>query len=222
MSNYSDSPIDFKFILADNVAENSRRNIGIFFMWLSGLGIPEAFHEFVATVFRTGNWHNTEEDEITLMRMARAISPGTDANRSILRAYERLKKSSLRFFEWQGQQQFEVIGKRNVGQGKGTRSLYKFHHFRLLVNLFNLPETTSEKDIRAEVSKALGELSLPAPEPRQKKERRPESIAASIFRSLEELVALTSSSTEVGLLLLEARGRSSLEDDVLEEIKRSF
>src|SRR6266545_1453248 len=109
MSNYSDSPENIKLIALTNCCGISRRNIGIFAMWLSGLGIPEAFHEFVTAVFVAGNWDETKEDEITLKRMARAVSPGTDIDRSLIRAYDRLKRSSLKFFQWQSEQEFEII-----------------------------------------------------------------------------------------------------------------
>lgn len=221
MRHYSDLPENFKLLRIVNAADKESRAIGIFFMWLSGLGVPEPFHEFVAAVFRAGNWEDTEEDEITLKRMARAISPGTDADHSILRAYNRLKKSSLKFFEWQEQQEFEIIGKTVTGIKKGTRSLYRFHHYQLLMKLFNLPETFTQKQVRAEVSKALGNLALPPPTPRKRKQRRAESIAATNTRSLEELLALTSSPTEAGLCLSEA-WRASLGDAVVEEIIRSL
>lgn len=221
MRNYNDSPEEFKLAMAAANSGLSFRNIGILAMWMTGLGIPEAFQEFVVAILVSGNWAEVEEDEITLKRMARAISPGTDADRSILRAYERLKKTSPAFYEWQGQQKFEIIPRTVTGTKRATKSTYRFPHYKLLQQLFDLPPKLTQKQIRAEVSKALGDLCLPPPKPRERKKRRPESVAASNARTLEELVALTSSPTEAGLHLSEA-WRASLGDAVVEEIIRSL
>jgi len=190
-------------------------------MWLSGLGIPEAFHEFVTAVFVAGNWDETKEDEITLKRMARAISPGTDIDRSLIRAYDRLKRSSLKFFQWQSEQEFEIIPREVVGIKKGTRARYKFPHFKLLTYLFNLPESFTQKRIRAEVSKSLGNLELPPPKPRQKKQRRPESAAAACARAAGEVLTLTSSTLEARHLIEDA-WRESLGDSVFEDLTKDF
>lgn len=218
--NYSDSRRDFKLAYAAEWAGISSRNIGIFAMWLSGLGIPPSFHEFVTAVFVAGNWDEVEEEEITLKRLARAISPGTDSDRSILRAYERLKKSSIEFYKWQEQQKFAPVPRETTGKGRYTKSVYKFPHFHILRELFNLPLTFTQKQIRAEVSKVLGDLCLPPPKPRERKKRKAESVAASNARILEELVGLTSP-MEAGLHLSEA-WRASLGDAVVDEIIRSL
>lgn len=221
MSDYSDSAQNFKLASAAEWAGISRRNIGILAMWLTGLGIPEPFHEFVTAVFVAGNWDDTEEDEITLKRLARAISPGTDADRSILRAFERLKKASPKYYEWQDEQEFEVIPRTTTGIKKGTKTLYKFPHYQLLMKLFHLPETLNQKQIRAEVSKALGNLALPSPKPREKKTRRPESVAASNARSLEELLSLTVSPLVAADMLSEA-WRTSLGDEAATEFIKTL
>lgn len=221
MSNYSDPPGNFKLIEVTRLTGISRRNIGILAMWLSGLGIPEPFHEFVTAVFVSGNWDETDEDEITLKRMARAISPGTDGDESIRRAYERLKKSSLKFFDWQGEQEFEIIPREISNQGKKTKASYRFPHYQLLTELFNLPETSSQKQIRAEVAKALGDLMLPSPKSRKKKERSLESIAIANARTLQELLAITSSPSETGMLLSDA-WRKSLNDVIIKEMIESL
>jgi hypothetical protein len=188
---------------------------------MTGLGIPEGFQEFVIAVFVSGNWEETEEEEITLMRMARSISPGIDSTLSVKRTYERLKKSSVQYFKWQETQKFAPIPKEVTGTGRYTRARYKFPHYGLIQELFHLPLKFTQKQIRAEVSMALGNLALPPPTPRKKKERKAESVAASNARTLEELVALTSSPTEAGLHLSEA-WRASLGDAVVEEIIRSL
>ena len=221
MQDYSDSAQNFKLVSAAECAGISRRNITIFAMWLTGLGIPEPFQEFVTAVFGAGNWNETDEDEITLKRLARTISPGIDADRSILRAYERLKKSSLLFFEWQAEQEFEVIPREVTGSRRATRSLYRFPHYQLLMKLFNLPERFTQKQIRAEVSKALGNLQLPSPKPRKRRQRRAESVAASNARSLEELLSLTASPVEAAQRLSEA-WRASLGNAIVDEIIRSL
>lgn len=214
---YNDSPGNSKLIALTDCCGISRRNVGIFAMWLSGIGIPEAFHEFVTAVFVAGNWDETEEDEITLKRMARAISPGTDADRSIIRAFERLKKVSPKYYEWQSRQTFEAIPREVTGQKRGTRTKYKFPHFKLLSDLFNLPESFTQKQIRAEVSKSLGNLALPPPKERQKKQRKPESAAAACARAAGEVLSLTASTVEAGLLIAEA-WRESLGDCVFEDL----
>lgn len=221
MSDYSDFDQNFKLASSAEWAGISKRNIAILAMWLTGLGIPPAFHEFVTAVFVAGNWIDTEEDEITLKRMARAISPGTDADRSILRAFERLKKASSKFYEWQEQQKFEVVPREVTGTKKGTKIKYKFPHYELLISLFHLPLTFTQKQIRAEVAKALDELLLPPPKPRKKRERTPEAIAEANARTLEQLIDLTITPKEAGLLLSEA-WRASLDDAIIEEIIKSL
>lgn len=216
---YSNSSDDFKLIAATEWAGLSRRNIGIFAMWLTGLGIPESFHEFVTTIFVTGNWSDTEVDEITFKRMARAISPGTDIEESIRRTYERLKKASVRFFEWQSQQPIEIIPREVINQNRKTVCLYKFPHYKLIIKLFNLPENLSQRQVRAEVAKALGDLMLPPPKPRKKRQRKPEAVAASNARTVEELLTLTPSILNAGFLLSEA-WRASLGDETVDEIKK--
>lgn len=221
MRNYNDLAQDFKLAAAAEWAGISRRNIGILAMWLTGIGIPESLHEFVTAVFVSGNWDNTDEDEISLKRMARSISPGTDTDGSIRRAYERLKKASPRFFEWQQEQPFEVIPREVIRNGKRTQSVYKFPHFQLLAKLFHLPEKLTQKQVRAEVAKAMGDLALPPPKPRERKKRSPEAVAACNARTLEELLALTSTPIEAGQLLSEA-WRTSLGDDVVEAILKAL
>src|SRR5688572_21789073 len=167
MRNYSDSPENFKLAHASDWSGISVRNIGILAMWMTGLGIPEPYQEFVIAVLVSGNWEETDEEEITLKRMARAISPGTDSDQSIKRAYERLKKSSIQYFKWQETQTFAPIPKEVSGKGRYTRARYKFPHYKLLADLFDLPKHLPQKQIRAEVSKALGNLALPPPKPRK-------------------------------------------------------
>lgn len=221
MRNYNDLAQDFKLAAAAEWAGISRRNISIFAMWLTGLGIPPEFQEIVTAIFVAGNWDEIQEDEISLKRLARAISPGTDSDRSILRTYERLKKASPKFFEWQSQQDFEVIPRQVTGFKRSTRTTYQFPHFQLLMKLFNLPLKLNQKQIRAEVSKALGNLMLPPPKPRERKKRKAESVAASNARTLEELLSLTATPSEAANLLSEA-WRLSLGDEIVEGIIRAL
>lgn len=213
---YIDSLDNFKLIAGRDCDKISRRNMGIFCMWLTGLGIPE--QEFVKALFIAGNWQDTEADEISLKRMARAISPGTDSDGSLRRAYERLKKASPRFFAWQEQQSFEIIPREIKNQNRKTVCIYKFPHYDLIIKLFNLPETYTQKQIRAEVAKALGDLMLPPPAPREKKQRKPEAIAARNARTVEELLTLTPSTLDAGFFLSEA-WRLSLGDEVVDTLK---
>lgn len=204
MDNYTDPSTEFK--LNDLCDAISRRNLGIFSMWLTGRGVPEVFHEFVTALFVAGNWYNTKKEEVTLKRMARAISPGADVSASILRAFNRLKKNSPRFFDWQDEQSFQIIEREVVrypGATDQSKSAYSFPDFEMIRNLFNLPYELTERQIRAEVAKALRDSPLPIMVPRKPRKRHIESAKRLLAKTMAEILELADSPEQGELEILE-------------------
>lgn len=225
MTKYTDDSPNFKLIQAADAAGISRRNIGIFAMWLTGRGIPEHLHEFTTAIFVAGSWdHHDGMEPITLAKMARAISPGEDVTRSIEKAYNRLKKAAPRFFEWQSHQSSEVIRREIINYkthtGK-TKALYGFPDYKILARLFNLPLNCDEKTVRAAVARALQAHPLPVPMPRKPRKRKLESAKKLNAKTMLEVLDLSTSPEIAGVELGEA-WEKVLNRETIEKLKRGI
>ena len=197
MSNYSDSPSRFKFIQHAEIDSYTRRNMAIFAMLLNGIGIPDKFHEFIEAVFVSGNWDDVETfEQITLKRMARNLS--SLSNSVFETVYNRLKKNGPAFFKWQDEQGLEIILSVREREPNSLKSKvkYSFPYYPIIVRLFSLDKSLNQKEIRKmveDVCKTLPRVQKPK---RQTRKRRPEALADSAIRILQELKESTTSEIE--------------------------
>jgi hypothetical protein len=192
MSKYHDPTTDFKLIQATDSYHFSKRNLKIWDMILNRLGLPDHLHEFVRAVYLAGNWEETEWEEITLMRMARNI---TSDDISQLKAFNRLKKNSPKFFEWQSQQSFLIIDREIINEHAHThktKARYNFMLYEMVLSLFNLPKLPL-KSIRGLVNEALKDYPELVKPSRKPKKRKIKSVARAYIRDAHEIIELTGS-----------------------------
>lgn len=208
MSNYNDSSDNFKLIEAARVAGVSVRNTRIFSMLLNQLGIDNTFHEFILGLMAAENWDLVEGmQEVPYKRIARKLS--ADDGPTFQKVYERLKKNKPEFLKWQEAQSFTFIESETTpysAESRKSYTLYSFPHYQSILKLFNLPETMSEKEIRLRVyQEALKIRANATPiKSRQKKRRKPESLARSIRKMVNDLVVEAGSMDQAAVYVQEA------------------
>jgi hypothetical protein len=189
---YTDPAANFKLVLASDSHGFTKRNMKIWDMVLNRLGLPDHLHEFVRGIYLAGNWEETEWDEITLMRIARNL---TSDDITQLKIYNRLKKNCPRFFEWQEDQSFIIIGREIINEKTythKTKARYSFLLYDLVFQLFNLPKM-SLSALRMAVNEALKDYPEVEKPSRKPKKRKIKSIARSYIRNANELIDLTGS-----------------------------
>jgi hypothetical protein len=193
LSKYTDPATNFKLIQASDSHSFTKRNMKIWDMLLNRLGLPDHLHEFVRGIYLSGNWEQSEWDEITLMRIARNLTPDDTIQ---LKIYNRLKKNSSKFFEWQDQQPFSILEREIINdhaQKYKTKAKYNFRLYDLVVELFNLPRDLSLKAIRGLVNNKLKDYPKIEKPPRGPKRRKIKSIARAYIRDAREIMELTGS-----------------------------
>lgn len=208
MSNYSDPAENFKLIEAARVAGVSVRNTRIFSMLLNQLGIDNTFHEFILGLMAAENWDLVEGmREVPYKRIARKLS--ADDGPIFQKVYERIRKNKLLFFKWQENQSFTFIETETTTDHswpRKTYTSYNFPYYQVVLKLFNLPEEMTEKQIRSrvyqEAIKIMGH-AIPT-KTRRGRRRKPESLARSIRKMINDLVEETGSLEQAILYVLEA------------------
>lgn len=182
----------------------SKRNMGIFYMVLNYLGLPDHLHEFVIATFLAGNWNTDEMEEISLMRMARALAHDRVVQ---LKIYNRLKKNSPKFFTWQDKQSFTIIDRLIIHEHTThhkTKAKYRFLLAKLVHKLFDLPIEMSPTATRRAVDRSMQGFPSIKPPIRKPKQKRPESVARAIRKNIQTLIDLTGSQVGAILYLKEA------------------
>lgn len=208
MSNYSDSSDNFKLIEAARVAGVSVRNTRIFSMLLNQLGIDNTFHEFILGLMAAENWDLVEGmQEVPYKRIARKLA--ADDGPTFQKVYERIKKNKPEFFKWQENQSFTFIESETTPYSAGskkTHTLYSFPYYQIVLKLFNLPEGLTEKELRLRVYQEALKIkgdATPAKK-RQKRRRKPESLARSIRKMVNNLVEEAGSLDQAAIFVQEA------------------
>lgn len=182
----------------------SRRNMGIFYMVLNYLGVPDHLHEFVIGTYLAGSWNTNEMEEISLMKMARSISHD---NKTQLKVYNRLKKNSPKFFDWQAKQTFTIIERILIHEHTThhkTKAKYRFLLGALIRRLFNLPVELSAAAIRRTVDRVMTQYPSIQSPTRKRNPKRPESVAKAVHKNIDILIELTGSRQAAILYLAEA------------------
>lgn len=205
--------MDIKWMMQSDLPNLNRRAMGIFSMFLNGLGIPDTLQEFVVAVFVTGNWDKTDGyDEITLMRMAKTLCNEPISQGKL---YNRLKKKSPDFFKWQETKNLTLIDRVILHEHTThhkTKAKYKFVGYEEIAKLFELPPGTPMIYIRQAVSITLEHYpTLQAPMPKKSRRKRPESTAKAAIRMANETIELTGSIEAANLYLEEAAKESMSE-----------
>lgn len=220
MSKYTDSPDNFKLVQASEHTPLSKRNMAIFDMVMNRLGVPDHLHEFVRAVFLSGNWDRIDGwDEISLMRMARALA--TDEN-TMLRVYNRLKKNSPKFFKWQDGQTITIIDRVVLHEHTGNHKVkakYLFVFFDLISNLWNLPLKMTQAAIRKAVDTAMKDFPIIEKPKRKTRRKKPESLANAAANNLLELQQETGTLEATALYFMEAYGASDELAQIILRIK---
>lgn len=208
MSNYNDSSDNFKLIEAARVAGVSVRNTRIFSMLLNQLGIDNTFHEFILGLMAAENWDLVEGmQEVPYKRMARKLA--ADDGPTFQKVYERIKKNKPLFFKWQENQVFTFIDTEttpySVGSKK-THTLYSFPYYQVVLKLFNLPEGMTEKQLRLQVYQEAHKIMGHATpvKTRRGRRRKPESLARSIRKMVNDLVVEAGSLDQAAIYCQEA------------------
>ena len=210
---------NIKWIPQSDLPNLNRRAMGIFSMFLNGLGISDTLQEFVVAVFVAGNWDKTDGyDEIPLMRMAKAL-----ANEPISqgRLYNRLKKKSPDYFKWQESQNLTLIDRIIIHEHTThhkTKAKYKFIGYEEIAALFRLPVGTPMAYIREAVAKALSMYPALIPVVKRTRRKKPETTARAATRMANETIELTGS-IEAANLYLEEASRESMGELCIRIIK---
>lgn len=208
MSNYNDSSDNFKLIEAARVAGVSVRNTRIFSMLLNQLGIDNTFHEFILGLMAAENWDLVEGmQEVPFKRMARKLA--ADDGPTFQKVYERIKKNKVEFFKWQENQDFTFIEYETTPYSAGskkTHTLYSFPYYQVVLNLFNLPEGLTEKEVRLRVyQEAIKIMAHATPiKTRRGRRRKPESLARSLRKLVNDLVVEAGSLDQAAVYVQEA------------------
>lgn len=205
MHNYTDLPMDYKWIPRADIPAISRRNMAIFAMVMNSLDLPDSLHEFAYAVFEAGNWDKTDEyDEISIMRMAKACTSDAVTQHKL---YNRLKQKSPKFFEWQEKKSFTLIERIVLHEHTThhkTKAKYKFTLYKKIESLFLIPLGTSSAAIKRSVAKALKDLPTVEPVSRRSRRKRPETTAKAAVRGVLETYELTGSIEVTNLYLADA------------------
>lgn len=218
--NYTDFSQEYKWIPQTDVPSISKRNMGIFAMCMNALGLPDKLHEFVFGVFVAGNWDRTDSyDEISLMRIARALSHNEVVQ---LKIFNRLKKNSPKFFEWQDKQTFRIIDRvllREHTTHHKTKAKYRFELYETIEGLFALPLEAPAAAVRRTVERALKDYPTVHPTQKKARRKRPESTAKAVIKMATETVQLTGSIEAANLYLEEAAKSGEISVQILPPTK---
>lgn len=187
-------------VAPSQIGRMTQRNVGIIHMILNRIGVPDSLHEFVIALYVSGNWDNTEWDEISLMRMARNISSNESNFKS---AYYRLKRRSPEFFRWQEGQWFRLVEREKAKDRMKTKSKYKLLIYKEITHLVEMPLESFQKNIRAEVDKVFWYVPEEANLPKEGHPRESKGAARRAAMALKRLVECTNSIQEARDLLLQ-------------------
>ena len=193
MSTLPDPMQNFKLHLASNYHGFTKRNMAIWSMILNRLGLPDTFEESVRAIYTSGNWDETEWDEITIMRMARSLTSNLKDQE---RLYNRLKKNIPKFFEWQSEQSFKIIDRQIINeraQKYKTKARFNFLLYDIVVALFDLPQNLSQKAVRMTVEETLKSYPKVDRPPRRSRKRSSRSVIKSISTNINELIEIDGS-----------------------------
>ena len=182
----------------------NKRNMGIFYMVLNYLGVPDHLHEFVIGCYLAGQWDTGEMEEISLMKMARSL---THDNSVQLKAFNRLKKNSPKFFDWQSTKSFTIIERVIIHEHTThhkTKAKYRFTLSELIHRLFNLPIEFSTAAIKRSVDRVMRDYPSIKSPARRSPQKRPESVAKAVHKNIQMLIELTGSWSAAILYLQEA------------------
>lgn len=194
MDNYTDLSFEYKWIPQEDLPGLTRRNMGIFSMFMNGFGLPDVLQEFVLAVFVAGNWDKTDGyDEIPLMRMAKSLATDLTSQNKL---YNRLKRKSPEFFRWQENRGFVIIDRIILHEHTThhkTKAKYKFVGYDEIVSLLKLPPRTPAIYVRQAVEVSLAKYPSLVPAVRKTRRKRPETTVKAAIRNIQETIELTGS-----------------------------
>jgi hypothetical protein len=175
-------------------------------MCLNRLGVPEGLHEPFLAIFVSVNWEDVNGFvPITIRYMAKNLTSINKDDED--RAYNRLKKSVPKAFEWQDMQTFRIVAREILverAQKYKTKAQYDFLLYNKIIYLINLPQEMPLKKIREAIERVFADIPVVPSVPKKKKRKRPETDAVTLIKCISNLEESTGSFDASALYAIEA------------------